>query len=616
MATVPRKWKSALKSDLPSDLAQSFVRGDLNRLLSLSLKQFRDQGRPELLVASLVLAGDLERALAIGKSIEAKDASGTAAFFLALGLTRSGRYGEAEARVQALARRKAGHLTSFFRFQAEGFYHFFRGDSAAAVDLARQALSHAEASTDDLQRLTRVLSLDLLGHSLVQRGSTREGIRVLRSARQAAEHAQHEGFQHAIDISILKYETNFGFTPDRVIARLYRAMIELKPTDSYSRSELRLELAKQLVFRGQLREARSHLEAAAVDILGSKNRQQTALLHFRLAWMARLERRSDAGLIDLQAAEQGLDAKTDRELLFKIRHLRQQLLEDLGRVTPADRVREDDVLGSESALERRIRKRHRGEFENTSSADDPFGHKLDLLARNEAAGAMLDAGYYGLVLFKLGLSLGETAVYLGVPGDRVLVVDRGDVRPCRHGLTGLLGRLLDHLQMGSSTRRDAIEKVWGYRYEAERHDRLLAVAVTRIRKALGGKVPWIELQGDRMSLLSGVVVKRWPEQRKAQTIPLVPVLRMSSEVRVQDRPEGRLSLRQTMILESLLGANELGTPGGTSGAIGVADVVGRFKVSRASALRDLNRLVASGHLRRLGETRATRYQLAASTRVN
>lgn len=60
-----------------------------------------------------------------------------------------------------------------------------------------------------------------------------------------------------------------------------------------------------------------------------------------------------------------------------------------------------------------------------------------------------------------------------------------------------------------------------------------------------------------------------------------------------------LKIRQLQLLDDLA----------TRGDVGVQDLVERFGISRASALRDLNELVELNFLVRIGETRATRYML-------
>lgn len=602
-------------------LTLSFLRGETSRLIELPLEVFEKAGRPELLVGALVLTGDFERAQVLAQIYEPKDQSGVIGFYLSLGFSRAGRYSQALEHIERLERMQSqGGLIPFFVQQSRGFYSFNIGDIEQATKCARAALACAELSREAMQPLAQVLSLDLLGHSLVRSGFNRRGIKTLRLAREAATRVHHADYVQAISISLLKYESISGFEPTRTVSRLYRALVELKPKDSYSRSELRLELARQLILRGQLREARRYLEDAAADILGSQNSLQTSALHLRLAWMARLEGRPTDALLGLQSAEIGLSlgavgADSRSELLMKIAYFRLDLFRQIGRTREAQeleaKLRQMQASEVFAGTELRLFKRRSDsaiDSPSGSSSEDPFGDLMDRVSAN-APGVeleLLNGGYFGLLLPLLGLQFGQSVIVLSAPGGRVIAVDNSEARIVENGLKGLLGKLLSHLAEGPCTKREAIEMVWGYEYEAERHDRLLAVAISRIRKALGGQLLWLELQGDRIVLRDHVTVRFWtaeisvrpPSRVPSHSAPLSTSLRPSSFR--ADRLKQGFRIRQLQVLDDLA----------TRGDVGVQDLVQRFGISRASALRDLNELVQAGFLLRTGETRATRYMRA------
>ncbi len=590
------------------DLTRYFIRGEAHRLTELSLSVFERAGRPEFLVGALVLSGDFERALAVAAKYESKDRSGVISFYLSLGFSRAGRYAESLERIAQLEQMGAQGLGLFFAHQAKGFYGFNLGDNDSALSHSRSALVAAESSNDPLQPLARILSLDLLGHSLIRAGLIRRGIKTLRLAREAAVRVRHENYDQAISISLVKYEALFGVEPTRVVSRLYRALIELKPKDSFSRSELRLELARQLILRGQLREARRHLEDAAAEILGSQNRLQTSSLHLRLAWMARLEGRPTDALLGLQSAETGIDLHGNENksgLLTKIAYFRLDLYRQIGRTREASELESKlakvDAPAKLEGIEARLFQRRVSGLETPqrptreSSAEDPFGDLMDRVASRDQGIALelLEGEYFGLLLPMLGVQLGQTAIVLGVPGGRVIVLDDGESRIAQTGLKGLLGKLLTRLAEGPCTRREAIESVWGYNYDSERHDRLLLVAISRIRKALGGKILWLELQGDRLMLRDQLTIRFWSNETPQRVRPVM----LRTPTTPADSLKRGLRIRQLQVLDDLA----------TRGDVGVQDLVRRFGISRASALRDLNELVEAGLLIRAGETRATRY---------
>lgn len=594
------------------ELIELFLRGESQRLVALPLSTFERAKCTELLVGALVLRGEFDRAAAVGSRRATKSA--VAAFYLSLGYSRTGRYEEATRQIQRLSLATTSKsLIPFYRAQAEGFKWFVQGRFLEASEKAKEALTWAETSTDPLQALARILSLDLLGHSLAVLGQAQRGILALKQARDLAIQLRHENFKDAISVSLLKYDAVFGLDPHRIIARLSKALIELKPDDSYSRSELRLELSRQLILRGSLRQARRHLEASAEEIVGSQNYLQTAALHLRIAWIARLENRADDALFSLLAAGKGLagdpqGGDTHRDLNRKIAQFRNEILRESGRRSDVVEVRGQAV----SLVERRLSARRaraenfsesssenssQNSTERQSASEDPFGDLMDRVSerRDGIERELLTHGYFGLLLPIIGLNFSQTCVVLGAPNEAVIVVVGGEARSVRGGFGGILGRLLMRLSEGSISKQQAIEDLWGYRYEADRHDRLLIVAISRIRKALGEGSSWLELSGPRLALRNQVLVRSWPHhslENSSRAILIPP--RVSPEAN-----KTHLRLRQLQVLADLA----------TRGDVGVRDLTHRFGVSRAAALRDLNELVDLGLLIRLGETRATRYVL-------
>lgn len=626
-----------------AELFQLFLRGQIEDILSFDRRVVQNTRSQDILIASLVLRGELEEALALAETIEGREASGLVSFFLGLGLARAGKLEAAQERLTRLGRleKRKENLVGFFEFQLKGFIGYLQGQ--LPTELSRQALAEAEISSHVLEPLARILALDLLGHSYIRAGEVRLGLRTLKLAKRAAEMVRHQSFPAAIAISILKYEAAFGLEPERVMSRLMRALIELDPKDSYSRSEIRLELARQAILRGKLSTSRRALDAASPEILGSKNWLQTAWLHLRLAWIAKLEGRPIEVLFSLQSAEFALKETSEFELQVKILNFRLRTLYELrdlqsvrgsarienlaSRISWTEKMLREAQASSPAkyGIERRLHERLSGrEGCMNCEGEDPFGDLMDRLASTDAPSVpltreLLRRGYLGVLVSYLGLRFGRNLILMGLPDGGVLVIEEGEAKVVRQGMGGILGRFLLHLAGGPSTKEQAIESVWGYRYDSERHDRLLAVAATRLRKILGGQSAWLSVAGERISLDPEVVVRTWtdihPFQFKVGGNLQAPSAfgpaivksphdghQSAFSASLKDHEIRRLRIRQLQVLEDLA----------TRGEIGVQDLVDRFGISRASALRDLGQLVSLGYLIRTGATRATRYILRGS----
>ena len=661
-------------------------RGKFDEILRLPLPDLRRSGGLHWFIGALVLTGDLERAMALAPSSNRADRRSNEAnwdaidFFLILGLTRAGEIkglSGAEARLQQLTvanqaattrpmlsmnRRNQSQtseqsaLSDFFIAQAQGFMAYFSGESKRPIEFAQSALSAAEAENWGFARL---LATDLFGHSLIRAGQVRRGLRQLRQALKIAHCLENEGLALAIRISILKYEVAHGLPQLNWKSSIQRLEVALKtwvPHDSYSQSELRLELAKQLALRGQVRRAREVLELAADAILGSRNRTQASLLHARLAWLARLDGRwSDARLAIASAKQfcltEGGDEVLDPPLLQKLN----QMLLALNVIDPehtsaaqprsSKNPRRPPVQEAqrEIRIEARITNRNFGKRNLGPNSDPVFSRDVnlpksavhDFKKGEDQLGDALDLGF--LASLRAGLlgtlrdawaregrpPLQPEAVHLllGLPNQLAVIFDRPDTRITQLGRRPTLLKALQVLQGGEVSVEDFVHLVWGYRYQPQTHDRLIAVTLTRIRKELGmdaieRRGPLIRWKPHLNHLQLQVHV--WtpePSATSTRTSPQVPALEESMSVMTSTRwsheaptnatsmidldLDTNLNLRQLLLLREIANL----------GSISMEEHRDRNGISRATALRDLNELQEQGWLKRLGATRSTRYVL-------
>ncbi|HRK08179.1 MAG TPA: DeoR family transcriptional regulator [Pseudobdellovibrionaceae bacterium] len=677
-------------------------RGKFDEILRLPLPELRRSGGLHWYIGALVLTGDLERALALAPASKLSHRGSNQAnsdaveFFLILGLTRAGEIKGsrgAEARLKQLTKTNSSRpstasgsasgstitnakpganrrtqskasdnsaLSDFFIAQAQGFMAYFSGESKRPIEFAQSAMSAAEIENWDFARL---LATDLFGHSLIRAGQVRRGLRQLRQALKIANRLQNEGLALAIRISILKYEVAHGLPQLNWKSSIHRLEMALKtwvPHDSYSQSELRLELAKQLALRGQVRRAREVLELAADAILGSRNRTQASLLHARLAWLARLDGRwSDARLAIASAKQfcltEGGDEILDPPLLQKL----DQMLVALNVIDPTQasatqtraaktaRRSPANEAQREIQIEARITQRIFGRQligPNSKptfarSAKTSMGTDLDFKKGEDQLGDALDLGF--LASLRAGLlgtlrdawtregrpPLQPEAVHLllGLPHQLAVIFDRPDTRITQLGRRPTLLKALQVLQSGEVNVEDFVHLVWSYKYQPQIHDRLIAVTLTRIRKELGmdaierrgSLIRWkphlnhLQLQVHVWTPESAATSTRSSPQALAleDSISGMTSTRRSPEVPTNAPTTIDLDLDTNLNLRQLLLLREIAK----LGSISMEEHRDRNGISRATALRDLNELQEQGWVKRLGATRATRYVLRKFT---
>jgi hypothetical protein len=229
--------------------------------------------------------------------------------------------------------------------------------------------------------------------------------------------------------------------------------------------------------------------------------------------------------------------------------------------------------------------------------DDRLGALLMAALHDNQLPRLLREHYYGLVPRALGLAPGRR-VYLIEPG-HVLIENHGNVSFERPGETSV--RLLRVLADGRWWSKEALlAAVWGIAsYRPDRHDSVVYMAVTRTRQALGACRDWLENEHGAYRL-SAAECRILPWRDEVHGFDVRSSLAVSSG---QSDAAPQLSDAAAEEDSAALGfVREHGHA--TTGRLAKA-----LRVSEMTALRELQKLVASGVLRRVGKGRSTRYEM-------
>jgi DNA-binding winged helix-turn-helix (wHTH) protein len=229
------------------------------------------------------------------------------------------------------------------------------------------------------------------------------------------------------------------------------------------------------------------------------------------------------------------------------------------------------------------------------AGEDRLGDLYDLVAQKdpEALRTVLEQGLYYYLHAYFDLRHQQRALIFDLLPRGLLVLDHGNVQVVERGLSRVLRRILEALAVSHQSKAELVEKVWGYEYDASRHDPLVYTSISKIRQLLGDAGTWIEADEKGYRLRSGVRLQN--QQGLA-----APREEDKSRVNIMNAPaNARLSFRQLRILAAF--------DNDSKQAVAVDDVMRDFDVSRATATRDLGTLTEEGFLRRMGRARATRY---------
>jgi DNA-binding winged helix-turn-helix (wHTH) protein len=551
------------------------------------------------LVAALSFLGRMEEASDLF-DLEAKASKQSldrvaARFFLAIGWVRRSEY--EKARAHFLENEKsagASPLESFFVHQGKTFFLYYTG---RLLECLSEAALSRRAAIASANLFARCLATDALGHAQVKAGEINLGLDHLAEAEKLAGRLGNKSLASAISISRELYSFEFGLGRNSV-DRLEGLWEKGGPENNYSQSNVALELARQLTLRGQYARAARVLENTAPSIYSSQNRRQEIQLNLRLSelagrrgaffeahhflWFCRrlINREVDGSLelmalgIELKLSQAEGKKEEEARLTERIRHLgenfpstrNRNLQCRLGQLAPNEENPEDKVhLCLKAARE--------GKLED----------RLE---------AVLKKGFFAEASLILKLNPSAKGIAL-LPGNLGCLVQSPEQIEWRTPLSSLQQKLLRMIAGRSreTTKEEMVKTVWGYRYEALRHDSMVYAALSSLRKAMGAAGAWLQPTEAGYRFQADLWL---PANAPAP----------AQEIAASTVPEhllASLNHRQIEILEWLR----------TTRFISVKDCQERFHSSEITALRDLSSLLKQGVVIRTGKARATRYSLAA-----
>ena len=581
-------------------LHKDFVAGRYQRALeALEKGQAAAQaGNFVSLIGALSLTGRIAEADAYFRSHGRKQ-SGlplvAARFFLATGWARQSEYVRSRELFEENARVAADEpLSQFFVHQGDAFYYFYTGRTRTALAAAEAARAAAIAAKN---LFARSLATDGLGLCHVSAGEIHHGLSLLSEAQKLAEKLGNVSFANSSAITQELFRAEFGLDGEKALARLEKRLDSLGTEDSYSASNVALELARQYTLRGRYRDSARVLESAAPRIYSNKNRRHEIQLNLRLAELA--GRRGEFFLARhyLWFARRFLHAEADGSFALSALGIERKLAQAEGQaelVADCDRRWEDFAEFSATRdLNLKVRS---GKTSPDRENPEDLVHAALWQSREakeieEKLRPLLERGYHAEVSLTLQMAPGVRSLALVPGGIFHQDADLAQFRPAR--LSPLQRKLLTALaREGEVNKEKLVQAVWKYSYHPLRHDSMLYAALSGLRKVLGPVVgSWILASENGYRLDARFVAS--PRQKSVTPAPSWN----------EPAAEEGLNHRQIEILEWLRKVR----------FVSVGECRERFGVSEITALRDLADLTRRNFVLRIGKARATRYTLRSPT---
>ncbi|GAB4016421.1 MAG: hypothetical protein Fur0010_16210 [Bdellovibrio sp.] len=507
-------------------------------------------------------------------------------FYLALGMIRNSRYREGRDILKSnilLSRRTKSPKDLFFIYQGLAFYRYFSGRWSSGLDSANKASLYALEAQFDFGLM---LAEDVKGHLLVQLENVDRGLFFLYEAKKWAALIGNNSVILAVEISILTYEAQFALGQGDIINRLKGVLNQSDINDTYSRSTLMLEIARQLTLRGQLDQVADYLNKASVSIYLYKNRRQEAVLNLR--WSEYNFRKGEfyQALSYVQSAERCLHPEVDFALILATLGMQLKIAIELklkGKVEELKNKLKIQGQHYSGNIHRRMLHRIDPQFfpENPDSRGDRLAQLID---RNDIK-EIIDSGYYSLLCSKLSRTPKDQVINLDLIKGKHFTYSSGQIYEVKK-LTPLLKKLLETLCQNKVSKEDIVQTVWGQKYDPLRHDSLLYSNILKLRRSLSPHPDWIETIENGYCLANQVEVKGHLNVQ-------------SRKKREYQSDQIELNFRQLEFLNSLK----------TRIFINVQEYQKIFHISQITACRDLAIMCQKGYLLKIGKARATRYTL-------
>lgn len=574
-----------------------------------------DRDERAWLVGALSFVGDKEQVLKeLGELATREDqALRRARFFALLLFVRTSDHKQAAALARALQKESE----SFEGAQGLGFKAYFAGHFGETTKLAQKAQS---LSRDDYERF---LSVDLMGHGLVQSGQTLEGLSALEQARELALQAGLEGQARATEIAILVYKAEYGIELNSTRQAMDAFIAHPVIQDFYSLTHTLIHRARSALLEGRYHYAQELSQKAALSLVRTQNKRQTIALNLLLARLAALRGDFMRAFALVETTQKLCDPKNDSAFLSKLLGMKRELIGDLKdhpwsqalglflSRTEQDQLNQELIELAQKTqsyqalhIEARYHKRPTLLAQTGHPLPhDPLGdildrvHLLEHSPQDKRTERQLVAELWRQELLGLVSRLPhfrgvKSFVALSwLPDNRLLIAHEGDLTASSEPASGLVKQLFKQIANGPKTKEQLISLLYHYQYDPLIHDPLIYALIGRARRLLGEKASLLTLTEEGYALLPEVSVL--DGQLQLEDAPL------------SERPLSsplELNSRQILLLDQLAEEKIFISPG---------EYRELFQVSRITATRDLRELCQLGLLKAYGRARGVKYRLNA-----
>ncbi len=558
-------------------------------------------------IGSASFLGQLDVAEILFKKMNTK--SSIAHFFMGLSYSRISKYANARyhfgQNLKLLTKshrnnrdKKISNEELFFIYQGIAFYRRLTCRFAVAIRWSELSFQSAYKK---LPPWFEILSHDLKGQCLIDRGQISQGMQLLKRAHKIAIENKYHGLQQALDVTMMNTKAQHGDGGLQLTKQIEKFILEMSDKDNYSRAILLIHLATQYLLQGKIEKSQQMLTLAYQRITRHNIKRLQALVLFKFSYLNSVLGKKDLAFDYLEKALSNIETQIDLVIYTKILGLKYNLLTNDSEYSHLEKIKLLDqikylTLKTGHAISGRILNRmNQSDIAQLPNLNDPLGDLKDLLsAKNKSElqniHQVLESGYHFLLTELLPIKSKEQHILMDILPKKIACFNFGEIYISDNNLSQQLKNLILILKNSNLNKEQLVQQLWGYEYDPARHDSMIYTMISRLRLILGPYQSWLVQTSGTYSFNPNVSVSTFEHQIKSK---------IESKNSNPLGFEQKMNFRQLKILEYCKN-NEF---------IDIQIASQLTKSSKPTSTRDLAHLVKSEYLLTLGKARATKYIL-------
>ncbi len=552
---------------IEANVKKLYFDGQYQQIIHHHMQKDLNQSLLPYLCGSYFMLGEFEQAEIFIKATKWNDDEKIIVYsFWIMALLRKSRIDSARELLIKAYRFKIDkkHL-KFYLYQAFAFYRYVTGEYKRSLWLGKKALSCLRINDYE-----KIYALDLIGHAQIQRKNFFSGIHSLDNAIKESIRLKCENLKKSIELSKLGYELENGVELQKNLKLAKEILANYKIEEYYLKGQIQLQMAKGHLLKGELTKMQEILNKCSYNIYKTLNDKQAIQLNLNLAIYNSLAGNQGQALFHINNSKSYLAQFSEKNITDISKNIAQTeefiISKDLSLI--------DFESGPFSKEIKNIN------FKAIPKTDDIL--KIDRIKQ------------LGLINFFSPLR-NKKSIFIISNKQQFLIQNSGDIFWTSKKLTKFQRHfLLTIFELRSLTKKEIIERLWGYSYDPIRHDYLIYNTISRILR-VESRLRDIIVMDDNIYIAKEFQVineKRVSSNKK--TIELVKLEKDKVEVNFKYVD---LNYRQISTLQHLK----------THEHLSPSEYQKMNNISRITATRDLSDLVKRGHMKSIGKTRSIRY---------